>query len=396
MRVLFASTHDLDDRRVYSGITYHMRKAFERAGATVIPLGPLRAPGAWWMKPRKLAYRALGREHERLREPRLVRAFARQIEAATLASRADIAFGTGVHVVGAVTEVPFACWPDATFSALYKLYDTPRPFSRAAVRNADALERHTFAHATAVAFSSDWARASAVEDYAALPDRVATVPYGANLESPPSRLAVHEAIAQRPIGGHAPLELLFVGKDFVRKGGPAAVALTTELRKRGFPALLRVVGPGSDDIRPFTTPWVIAEGFLNAQVEDDRRRLASLYANAHVFVLPTQADCTPMVLVEAMAHGVPCLTTRVGGIPSQVVPGTGLLMDVDAPVSAWADALIHAWASPDAYRDLARGARSRYDAVLNWDHAARTFLELAENRLRTDSMRPRASRSTRV
>ncbi len=42
---------------------------------------------------------------------------------------------------------------------------------------------------------------------------------------------------------------------------------------------------------------------------------------ADIFVHPTLDDCFPLVLLEAMAHGLPCITTRVGGIPEIIQDG---------------------------------------------------------------------------
>ena len=63
-------------------------------------------------------------------------------------------------------------------------------------------------------------------------------------------------------------------------------------------------------------------------VSDLRTRLAGL----DVFALPSRGDNFPVVILEAMASGLPVVGTRVGGIPELVVDGeTGLLVDVDDP-----------------------------------------------------------------
>lgn len=52
--------------------------------------------------------------------------------------------------------------------------------------------------------------------------------------------------------------------------------------------------------------------------------------NADIFVFPTYYpnECFPLVLLEAMQHWVPCITTREGGIPSIIEDGkNGLLVE---------------------------------------------------------------------
>ncbi|MCI4358618.1 MAG: glycosyltransferase family 4 protein [Thermoplasmata archaeon] len=67
------------------------------------------------------------------------------------------------------------------------------------------------------------------------------------------------------------------------------------------------------------------------------------YASADLFVLPSRFDSFPVVLLEAMAAGLPIIATRVGGIPEVVAEGsTGLLVppgDVDRLKEAMETAL---------------------------------------------------------
>lgn len=58
---------------------------------------------------------------------------------------------------------------------------------------------------------------------------------------------------------------------------------------------------------------VIMKGFV------PNRELPKFYAAADVFILPTWADAFPRVLLEAMAAGLPFVTTDVGGIPDVVI-----------------------------------------------------------------------------
>jgi glycosyltransferase involved in cell wall biosynthesis len=55
--------------------------------------------------------------------------------------------------------------------------------------------------------------------------------------------------------------------------------------------------------------------------------LIELYARADIFVFPTEADMLPLAIMEAMAAGLPVVTTNVGAISEQITDGvTGFVI----------------------------------------------------------------------
>jgi glycosyltransferase involved in cell wall biosynthesis len=96
--------------------------------------------------------------------------------------------------------------------------------------------------------------------------------------------------------------------------------------------------------------------------------LKRLYATADLFVLPTLADCFPLVIQEAMAAGLPVVATDVGAIGEAVRDGeNGLLVppgDARA-LGAALDALVD-----DSARRRAMGTRGRALAEQKFDSAA--------------------------
>lgn len=102
--------------------------------------------------------------------------------------------------------------------------------------------------------------------------------------------------------------------------------------------------------------------------------LEAAYAGADLVVLPSRAESYGMVVTEALAHGLPVVATRVGGVaealgrsPAGALPG--LLVPSD-DVPALSDALTR-WLDDSRLRErLARGAAARRPLLRGWERTA--------------------------
>jgi glycosyltransferase involved in cell wall biosynthesis len=114
-------------------------------------------------------------------------------------------------------------------------------------------------------------------------------------------------------------------------------------------------GPGEKALRRRIPRHLEARVRLAGRVGDDV--LHALYASANAFVHATHYEGSSLVTLEAMAHGLPVVATRAGGIPDKVVDGeTGLLV---APGEVAALALALKDVLHDPARARAMGARGR-------------------------------------
>ena len=87
----------------------------------------------------------------------------------------------------------------------------------------------------------------------------------------------------------------------------------------------------------------------------------ALLARASVYVLPSHNEGLPMSVLEAMARGVPVVTTRVGGIPELVTDGVdGVLIDA-GDRQALADGIGALLADDDYRARVAAAGRARIE-----------------------------------
>jgi glycosyltransferase involved in cell wall biosynthesis len=114
--------------------------------------------------------------------------------------------------------------------------------------------------------------------------------------------------------------------------------------------------------------------------ECDDATLADAWLAADLFVLPSHYEGYGMVITEALAHGLPVLTTNGGALADTLPPGTGLAVPPgDAP--ALAAALRRLIGDTSARHALRAGARARRADLPDWAAAGDAFAAALRNLL---------------
>lgn len=351
MNIGYISNHNPLDRNSFSSTSYYMSQALrENPTCTVRILGDWRRPNRIIDKLRKPAAGPSGL---------MAKSFDGFDVILSLVST-DL-----VSRYGSLTKVPIVHCTDATPGFLKEFYGYDLP--------AEAFERERDAYeaASLVLFSSDFMLERALSEFGAVyANKMAALPWGANLDIFPP------APPQKP--PMKPLRLLFMGKDWVRKGGDVVVETLRELQRRGVAAELHLVGGKARDAAMIEN--VIDHGYLNKNLRKDRFVLERLLKEAHFLVLPTRADCTPMVVAEANSHGIPVLITSVGGIPSLMQSGmNGEMLAPDANASDYADRLMALSSERDRYEALSRNSFAHFKRNLTWDAWSKALISLLKD-----------------
>jgi glycosyltransferase involved in cell wall biosynthesis len=193
------------------------------------------------------------------------------------------------------------------------------------------------------------------------PDRLTVIPHGVR---PPTVDAEQVADFRERLGLHRPY-VLWTGTREPRKNLPVLIAAFRQILREGADLDLVLVGPeGWGD-----------EADRSTHAEDERIRvlgrlapveLECAYAGAEVFCYPSLREGYGMPVTEAMAHGVPVVTSR-GTATEEAAGGAAVLVDPHDPADV---ARGLAEALQPARRAALRAASSDRAAGLSWAAAA--------------------------
>ena len=172
-------------------------------------------------------------------------------------------------------------------------------------------------------------------------------------------------------------KLLYTGRLAVEKGVPVLFASLRALLSRGYELELTLVGDGSDreELQELARQLGICHRvvFVGYAGHD---RVRDYLQQSDVFILPSFAEGVPVSLMEAMACGVPVLSTYVGGIPELIESEkTGLLVP-PADSTALCQAIVRYCDDIGLRQRVSRSARQAVVSGFNLDTEVGKLAEL--------------------
>ena len=258
-----------------------------------------------------------------------------------------------VHVLFDTTLVPSLLYIDCTHHQSAEFWPPWNPLTGRELSDWYARERAAYHRAAHLFAFSEPTKASLINDYGVPEDKITVTGAGLNLHqlpSPPVVSAMPNAIPT----------ILFIGNDFVRKGGPELLEAFRTVRQARPDARLQLVGTNPPGVSTGNGVEVLGRIHDRAKIED-------LYRNATVFVMPSHFDPFALVLIEAMANSLPTIASRSCGIPEIIQDDiTGTLLP-DVSPDEIAQAILTAINDPAESRRRGAAGRARVEAHFTWD-----------------------------
>ncbi len=210
-----------------------------------------------------------------------------------------------------------------------------------------------------------------VTEYGRRPETISVIPNGVSPEFFHTRSYAH-----------APRRILYLGGWEWRKGIRELVSAFTQVAAHHPEVTLSVVGTGDAHVLEDFPVTVQARVHLTPRI--DAPEVPALYAAHDLFVLPTLFESIPLVIPEAMASGMPIVTTAVCGLPDILEDGTTAFLIPPRRADLLTDRIGQLLNDPPLCERLGRAAQ-RKAQELTWDRIAAQTLAAYERLLQARS-----------
>lgn len=252
-------------------------------------------------------------------------------------------------------SIPVIYISDATFNQ-FKNYLNIRNKHYEAL--AELTEQRIMNDVDVLLYSSEWTKSDAIHHYSADKSKIYVVEFGANIPHPERYQAEIDTSV---------CNLVFIGRNWDKKGGKKAFDAYKKLKGEGFPCTLTIIGSTPPEIPKVDKDLTIIP-FLDKTKPEDLKRLCDILYHSHFLVLPTEFDAFGIVFCEASAYGVPSIAADVGGVSQPIREGkNGFLLPPNATAEDYAEKIKSVFSDKEKYIELRKSSRQEYETRLNWD-----------------------------
>ena len=363
------------DKNAWSGTVYELRVAIERAGYEVVWIPYEKSWYAlFYTYLLKVCNHTLFKKNKWLGgvhfKP-LAKAYGKNIVQNTIINECDFLFFPGGAQIAQYipnNHKPVIYLSDATAHSFIDYYF--KDINKHSKAMAMELEYKATKDASINIRSSQWAIDSVINECDADPRNCHVLEFGPNIDLKDIELG------KTYDGGE--LRILFIGKDWNRKGGDIVVEIVEKLRSKGVDAQLGIAGPRKEPASCAGKDFICCYGFLNKNNPTDYHKIIDLYSQSHIFLLPTKAECSAIVFSEAAAAGLPVYTYMTGGTGNYVIDGVnGHTFPIGSSAEVFAEQIYHD-IKHNQLKSLREGALKLSKEKLSWEVWSRKFRQIID------------------
>ncbi len=362
-RIAYITSKDPFDKKVSSGVYYYQSAALEKYCGKVYFLGPVNNVIINIIR-KSINFLQIffEKKYKHSHSVIISKIYGRVFSKKLGNGEFDLVFAdkASCEIAHLKTNTPVIYSTDATFNLLQGYYPGFKKLSGISVREGNIIEQKAVNKSSLVICTTKWAASSVQNDYNYPSERIHVLPRGANLDRIPDREIVNKKRKT------SVCRLLFIGKEFKRKGFDIVYKAKEYIRSRGVPVKLVVVGGVPPESFHDEDMEIIA--YIDKNTENGINEFDRVMFNSDFLLLPTRAECMAIAICEAAAYGVPVITTDTGGISEGIKNGVnGYALKYDSDHTDYGEKIISIFSSDEKYYSLVRGSRSMFEKTMNWD-----------------------------
>lgn len=373
MKIAYISRFESIDIKNWSGSEYYIAQAIgEKAGNQIDCIAGLQEELDLWTRIKYQLNIKSGKKYQLNRAPYVVKQYAKQVEQQLLNLNSDIVFSPGTMPIAHLhCKQPKVFYTDATFAGMINYYDWYQNLSNITIKEGLELDRIALETSALAIFASDWAAKSAIDNYGVNPDKIRVVPFGANIDKELSFDEIKLSVSNR---SKDICKIVFIGVDWIRKGGDIVFETVRHLNNSGLKTELHIVGLNNIPTVVADQPFVFNHGFISKATSEGLNQIEKIISDCHFLFVPSKAEAYGLVFCEASAYGLPSISNRTGGITTIIIDGiNGMTFDIEAKPEEYANYIQDTFADRKKYEDLALSSYNEYKSRLNWDVAGKTI-----------------------
>jgi glycosyltransferase involved in cell wall biosynthesis len=260
-------------------------------------------------------------------------------------------------------------------SALNSPYFPRKDFSTKMIDAAVEYERDVQSGFDAVLTMSEFLRQSFIHDYGIAEEKVHCIGCGVNLKPDVVADMLSHKAAEKQYDNP---DILFIGVDFLRKGGLTVLEAFRSVRQTIPNARLHIIGPRIPAEGFENEPGVIWYGFLHKNKESEAAVFNKILRQCSLFVMPSVYEPFGIAPLEAMLNGIPCIVTNRWALCETVPAGkVGENVEPD-DAEELAAKILHLFQNPVQLQEYGAACRPWVESQFRWNKVVdrlETFLQ---------------------
>lgn len=238
------------------------------------------------------------------------------------------------------------------------------PFARSHLRKAFQFEKEIYSRMHVLFPMSKWLADSFVRDFDTNSKKI--FPVGAGINLPKS------AVGNVQGKDYSAPSILFVGKDFQRKGGEYLLKAFARVRKEIPRATLTIIGPAIQ----LPDEAIRVAGPISKMTPEGLQRIIGAYKEASIFVMPSLYEPFGIAFCEAMAFRLPCIGTNVCAMPEIIEHQKSGFIVPPGDDRSLAEAIITLLKNHSLCKEMGDRGFARYESFFTWEAVTNKIIEI--------------------